>query len=683
MNFRKLLTYLTMGTAAAMPIATAQNPTILQGNYITNVFGNSNFVLNPNAQTNIANVTNATRSTTTPLVATSEFTLSLASGANATWTLRAFDGGMKGQNCEARFTYRGFATATTKAEIVQNSLVVASLTLTPTTDPRIASINFPCGDLVNATTFRIAQTTANMTGTNEIGGIYVGLATNQANVAQAETVVLAARSTTQSIPASTATTVLWNTEPLDALNEYDPATGLFTAKRAGYYSYDSAVLFDLATWGSGDYGNIQAVKNTTIVEISGEYYPNRSYFMNLRISGTVYLNVGDTFKIQLFNSSAAAKPIVANDAWNFLTIKRFPSSSELVVKPETQNTWGGVQYRGAGGGLGNAVHAGSAAPTGYSAFNNAMWNQPTMLKGKASLATSSNNDLGFSISNLPVGNYQLSISGFLAANVGAGAGAGTRVRCNFRLRETTTSTVIAQQSIQNYAATAGAGTVDTRDYPNSVNGVFSNTSVATRNFILEAQKFSDTGTAGSCEVWSDNTANTLNTDIFLILTPLDQPSNSALYVQGPVLGAQTGAAISAGYVGEVLTTEDNADVNATSATYRTITLNVTPGVWEVQSTCLWKVNTAVMTARNINTSITNQNNNPSELVLGYFGPGTTAISEMNLVSPITRVRWDGTTNITEGSTNQSSAAIYSRCYPGAWSSGQATIRQKIKAIRIN
>ena len=170
--------------------AVAQNPTILQGNYITNVFGQSNFVLNPNAQTSIANVTNATRSITTPLVATSEFTLNLTNGQFATWTLRAFDSGMKGQNCEARFTYRGFATATTKAELVQNSLVVASLTLTPSTDPRIASINFPCGDLVNATTFRIAQTTANMTTVtpNEIGGIYVGLATNQANVAQAELV---------------------------------------------------------------------------------------------------------------------------------------------------------------------------------------------------------------------------------------------------------------------------------------------------------------------------------------------------------------------------------------------------------------------------------------------------------------------------------------------------------------
>ena len=174
MNFRKLLTYLTVGTAAVIPFAGAQNPTILQGSYISNVFGNSNFVLNPNAQTNVANVTNATRSIATPLVATSEFNLNLTSGTFATWTLRAFDAGMKGQNCEARFSYRGFATATSTAQIVQNSLVVAQLVLTPSTDPRIASINFPCGDLANATTFRIAQTTANMTTVtpNEIGQKY-------------------------------------------------------------------------------------------------------------------------------------------------------------------------------------------------------------------------------------------------------------------------------------------------------------------------------------------------------------------------------------------------------------------------------------------------------------------------------------------------------------------------------
>jgi len=224
MNFRKLLTYLTVGTAAVIPFADAQNPTILQGSYISNVFGNSNFVKNPNAQTNVANVTNATRSTTTPLVATSEFNLSLDAGQNATWTLRTFDAGMKGQNCEARFSYRGFATATTTAEIVQNSLVVAQLVLTPSTDPRIASINFPCGDLANATTFRIAQTTANMTGTNEIGAIYTGLATNMANVAQAEFVGATELASCTAAHTVTSTTFANLSSPTCTRNNFGAAT---------------------------------------------------------------------------------------------------------------------------------------------------------------------------------------------------------------------------------------------------------------------------------------------------------------------------------------------------------------------------------------------------------------------------------------------------------------------------
>ena len=99
--------------------AVAQNPTILQGSYISNVFGNSNFVKNPNAQTNVANVTTVTatvtRSTTTPLVATSEFNVAIGTAnGTATWATRAFDAGMKGQNCEARFSYRGFAATSSE-----------------------------------------------------------------------------------------------------------------------------------------------------------------------------------------------------------------------------------------------------------------------------------------------------------------------------------------------------------------------------------------------------------------------------------------------------------------------------------------------------------------------------------------------------------------------------------------
>jgi hypothetical protein len=80
-----------------------------------------------------------------------------------------------------------------------------------------------------------------------------------------------------------------------------------------------------------------------------------------------------------------------------------------------------------------------------------------------------------------------------------------------------------------------------------MDGVFANTSVADRNFIVRAQKLFDstTGNVGKCS------AVTFNSDITITLSPLDQQSNSALYVQGPVKAAATGAAIPAGYVGEV------------------------------------------------------------------------------------------------------------------------------------
>ena len=186
MNFKKLAFWTTLFTTAAVPFATAQNPVIVQGNYVSHVFSVSNFIKNPNAQTNIADITttgtaSVTRSITTPLYATSEFNVSLNAGATISWATRNLDEGLKNQQCEARFTYRGFTTGTTTAEVVQNSVVVGSTPLTATaTNPIIGSILFPCGTLAFATTFRLSQATANTSGTNEIGAIYIGLATNTA-----------------------------------------------------------------------------------------------------------------------------------------------------------------------------------------------------------------------------------------------------------------------------------------------------------------------------------------------------------------------------------------------------------------------------------------------------------------------------------------------------------------------
>jgi hypothetical protein len=215
------------------------------------------------------------------------------------------------------------------------------------------------------------------------------------------------------------------------------------------------------------------------------------------------------------------------------------------VTPERQNVWGGVQYRNT---TNQEIFDLQAEPTAYTAFNNASWNQPTMLKGRASVSTTgSGNDLGLSVSNLPVGSYEIKVSGFLAAQVVGSTGT-QRVRCSFRILESTTSTSVAQSTIQNWS---NSGVSDTRDYPHAFHGVYNNTSLATRNFILQASKITDDTPSNNGRCLVNNSG--LDMDVVITITPLDQPSNSALYVQGPVQAAATGAAIPEGYVNEFST----------------------------------------------------------------------------------------------------------------------------------
>ena len=575
MNFRKLLTYLTVGTAAVIPFAGAQNPTILQGSYISNVFGNSNFVKNPNAQTNVANVTNATRSTTTPLVATSEFNLSLDAGQNATWTLRTFDAGMKGQNCEARFSYRGFATATTTAEIVQNSLVVAQLVLTPSTDPRIASINFPCGDLANATTFRIAQTTANMTGTNEIGGVYTGLATNMANVAQAETVAIVNNSTT-TIVNNTQTKIIFTNESLDVYDEYDPATGIFKAKRAGVYEIEAITLLDAAAgWAQGETSELYLAKNgTQFISQRVERQAAGTYYVDNIVFGTIALAVGDEIQVNLFQNSGANINLLAGAARNIMSIKRFPTSSELVVTPERQNTFGSATWTNAGTGFQ------SISTSTWTAGNSTIFgNANATVYGPTATATGNTSEI--KISNMPVGAFRIMYNGSLYAN---SAGSATNAECSVRIRETSTSVTMAQNvwpGIPNQ-------TVDVT--LTNIEGVFRNTAVGDRTFRVEIAMIAPTTGIVSqrCGFFGLTNANGASGGSSvgqptIIVQPLDQPSNSALYVQGPVLAAATGAAIPTSYVGEVLTNIANATNIASGTTRNCGQLTLQPGVWDLSA----------------------------------------------------------------------------------------------------
>ena len=250
----------------------------------------------------------------------------------------------------------------------------------------------------------------------------------------------------------------------------------------------------------------------------------------------------------MFQNNGAAINIEAGGQYNRLSIARFPSSSELVVTPERQNTFGGVKYINSN----QTIRAAAAPSSSYQEFNNATWNQPTLLIGKAQVTTTgSGNDLGFSIPNLPVGQWKLSIRGLISADTNNATTAAQSVNCSFKIRETTLASDVALQVVRDVVLSSLPSS--TRDYTSSFFGVFNNTSVATRNFRLEAAKVNDstTGSVGACQAYS-NTASE-RTEIVFLIEPLDQPSNSALYVQGPVLGSQTGAAIPEGYVNEFAT----------------------------------------------------------------------------------------------------------------------------------
>jgi hypothetical protein len=596
MNLKKLTTLLFAGVTAATPLVTsAQNPTILQGNYVSNVFGQANFVLNPNAQTNVANVavTNATRtrSTTTPLVATTEFNVTITSAnGTATWATRSFDAGMKNQNCEARFSYRGFQ-ATSKAQIKQGANVVAELTLTPSaTDPRIASINFPCGDLSAATTFVITDS-ATLSGVHEIGGIYVGLATNQANVAQAEVVVRAVKTSTQLISASTNTKVDYGATLLNVDNHFDTTTSTFTAKKAGCYKFEATVHSTFLSWQAGAQHLLFIIFNG---DVNVRLNSDRQYVgttMSMQAGNTVVasgcFSVGQTAEVYYFHTRTTNATIDNDADYTRLTITRFPSSSELVVTPETQGDWfisaivtGGLPDIGAAGvvyPLSEVTNSTlsltpetNSKPTATLCSGT---NPPPSLSSSATTCAAGDESIGITFDAPTAGAYEVCVEFSQSITTGAGG----RVDTTWALQETALNN---NSPLTTYSGTANVGysIASTTFYNAPVN-------------LCQIMTFASAGQKAVRLFRYQSNAGTITTNVIVAnnsngkrnlrwkVQPASTKSNSALYVQGPVKGSGTGTAIPAGYQGEV--NQSTLSVISTSTTgWQMIkSISLTPGVW--------------------------------------------------------------------------------------------------------
>lgn len=183
--FKFILALLLPLTAGAQNAALTTNGTQLPG-----VFHQRNFTKNPGAEQNANYITQSasitTRSTSSPLQGIASFAIDgTSSGQTVKFDTQTLESLLKGQNCEARFTFSGDALLY-KAYVEQGSTkVTTDLQLTFPTYSQDVSINFPCGDL-SSNSHLVLETTSASAAAIKVDGVYLGLATNLSSIASTQ-----------------------------------------------------------------------------------------------------------------------------------------------------------------------------------------------------------------------------------------------------------------------------------------------------------------------------------------------------------------------------------------------------------------------------------------------------------------------------------------------------------------
>lgn len=151
-----------------------------------------NYIKNPSCLRNAVNITGTnttpSRNTTTPLSSIADCQSTLDSATDTVdFATATLDRSLKGGNCEVSMNYKltlgSGNTIQLQARI--NSATVASADLV-TSDNGTATVNFPCGDLSNAPSLRIAQTAGSSSQAINVANVYLGAARNIGTVAQAQ-----------------------------------------------------------------------------------------------------------------------------------------------------------------------------------------------------------------------------------------------------------------------------------------------------------------------------------------------------------------------------------------------------------------------------------------------------------------------------------------------------------------
>lgn len=163
--------------------AHGQASRVVNGGVFPNANAEKNYIKNFGAESNVLDLTasthSITRSTTTPIFDTADFSITASGAGSVYWNLYTFDQGLKNNNCEFKGIYEGGGDTWT-AVVRSGSTEIATLSLPSSTSPRPFSLNAPCGDI--STTYTVGFKTTASAGSFNVDNLYFGLATNIGSV---------------------------------------------------------------------------------------------------------------------------------------------------------------------------------------------------------------------------------------------------------------------------------------------------------------------------------------------------------------------------------------------------------------------------------------------------------------------------------------------------------------------
>lgn len=128
----------------------------------------------------------------------------------------------------------------------------------------------------------------------------------------AKTRVIASSVSNQNIATATVTKILWPTEALDTLAEYNDTNSTFTPTYSGMYSVHCRIEFDSATWAASAYARIDLYKDGS-QSLAGDnkYAGNAGSASTMTVTETFtqYLVAGAVYDLRVYHTQGSTRAI--------------------------------------------------------------------------------------------------------------------------------------------------------------------------------------------------------------------------------------------------------------------------------------------------------------------------------------------------------------------------------------